>query len=510
MKKIAIVLLAALMLLAISCDEQPQHEHKFSEEWKSNETQHWHECECQEKSGVADHDYETITVESTCSKKGSETVKCKVCGYVKSTKELELKAHTPAEEHVVTDSTCSEEGSDVVKCTVCGEVVSSKVIEKKEHTPAEEHVITDSTCSEEGSDVVKCTVCGEVVSSKVIEKKKHTPAEEHVFVKATCKDFGSDSIVCSVCNEVIEATYSAKTKHTSGDSQVVKPATCSKEGLSVVKCTVCDEVISSTPIACDAHTWEWSTVAESGLKTRTCSVCNATETSGSEIITETAFGAAMNYDGLIYNVEEGKTEAVVEMVSEGSVFSPSDNLVYDIKNASMDFEGSYKFEIKVHYENDYHTVSVAFGETNKKIESFIVDDEEKVVGGYDAFEHPYFQAFSSFMYTYKPSNTHVKISNAPVVVDENTTYTMTFESNYDSSKYYETRYMKITDEEGKVLLEYTLKLVGPRGAAESIANLVKYGEIEIAEAVGMFTVDGVSYDIDSVNAVIANMFMPIV
>ena len=163
MKKIAIVLLAALMLLAISCDEKPQHEHKFSEEWKSNETQHWHECECQEKSGVADHDYETITVESTCSKKGSETVKCKVCGYVKSTKELELKAHTPAEEHVITDSTCSEEGSDVVKCTVCGEVVSSKVIEKKEHTPAEKHVIVDASCSEFGSDSTVCSVCGEVI-----------------------------------------------------------------------------------------------------------------------------------------------------------------------------------------------------------------------------------------------------------------------------------------------------------------------------------------------------------
>lgn len=430
MKKIAIVLLAALMLLAISCDEKPQHEHKFSEEWKSNETQHWHECECQEKSGVADHDYETITVESTCSKKGSETVKCKVCGYVKSTKELELKAHTPAEKHVI--------------------------------------------------------------------------------VEASCSEFGSDSTVCSVCNEVIEATYSAKTDHTSGAPKDIKTATCSEEGLSVVKCIVCDEVISSTPIACDAHTWEWSTVAESGLKTRTCSVCYATETSGSEIIKDTAFGAAMNYDGLIYNVEEGKIEAVFEMDSVVSVFSSSDNLVYDIKNASMDVDGSYKFEIKVHYENDYHTVSFAFDETYKKIESFIVDDVEKVVDGYDAFEHPYFQAFSSFMYTYKPSNTHVKISNAPVAVDENTTYTMTFESNYDSSKYYETRYMKITDEEGKVLLEYTLKLVGPRGAAESIANLVKHGEIEIAEAVGMFTVDGVSYDIDSVNEVITNMPKPTV
>ena len=430
MKKIAIVLLAALMLLAISCDEKPQHEHKFSEEWKSNETQHWHECECQEKSGVADHDYETITVESTCSKKGSETVKCKVCGYVKSTKELELKAHTQAEEHVI--------------------------------------------------------------------------------VKATCSEFGSDSTVCSVCGGTISTTYSAKTDHTSGAPQDIKTATCSEEGLSVVKCTVCDEVISSTPIACISHTWgEWVTDEESRLKTRTCSKCDATETSGSEKITKNAFGAAMNYDGLIYKVEEGKIEAVFEMDSVVSVFSSSDNLVYDIKNASMDVDGSYKFEIKVHYENDYHTVSFAFDETYKKIESFIVDDVEKVVDGYDAFEHPYFQAFSSFMYTYKPSNTHVKISNAPVVVDENTKYTMTFESNYDSSKYYETRYMKITDEEGKVLLEYTLKLVGPRGAAESIANLVNWKEIKVAKAVGLFTVDGVSYDIDSVNAVIANMFMPI-
>ena len=70
--------------------------------------------------------------------------------------------------------------------------------------------------------------------------------------------------------------------------------------------------------------------------------------------------------------------------------------------------------------------------------------------------------------------------------------------------------MKITDEEGKVLLEYTLKLVGPRGAAESIANLVNRKEIKVAKAVGLFTVDGVSYDIDSVNEVITNMPKPTV
>ena len=70
--------------------------------------------------------------------------------------------------------------------------------------------------------------------------------------------------------------------------------------------------------------------------------------------------------------------------------------------------------------------------------------------------------------------------------------------------------MKITDKVGKVLLEYTLKLVGPWGSPESIANLVKDDGIEEAEAVGMFTVDGVSYDIGTVNAVITKMFKPTV
>ena len=435
MKKIAIVLLAALMLLAISCDEKPQHEHKFSEEWKSNETQHWHECECQEKSGVADHDYETITVESTCSKKGSETVKCKVCGYVKSTKELELKAHTQAEEHVI--------------------------------------------------------------------------------VKATCSEFGSDSTVCSVCGGTISTTYSAKTDHTSGAPQDIKTATCSEEGLSVVKCTVCDEVIYSTPIACISHTWGvWVPDAESGLQTRTCSKCDATETSGSEKITKNAFGAAMNYDGLIHNVEGDLKDKVLKYLGD-SVLS-FDNLVYEIKEVINHYDDTYDFEIKLPQEEKYHKVLVTLEYDEEKegpiIPSFIVDDVEKVVDGYDAFEHPYFQALSVFMSTYskEPSAGQVSFRETPVVVDENTTYTMTFESNFDSSKYYETRYMKITDEKGKVLLEYTLKLVGPWGSPESIAKLVEWDEIVEAEAVGLFTVDGVSYDIDSVNAVIADMFMPTV
>ena len=465
MKKIAIVLLAALLLLAISCDEKPQHEHKFSEEWQSNETQHWHECECQEKSGVADHDYETITVESTCSKKGSETVKCKVCGYVKSTKELELKAHTPAEEHVITDSTCSEEGSDVVKCTVCGEVVSSKVIEKKEHTPAEEHVI----------------------------------------VKATCKDFGSDSVVCSVCNEVIEATYSAKTEHTSGASQVVKPATCSKEGLSVVKCTVCDEVIYSTPIACIPHTWgDWVTDAESELKTRTCSVCNATETSGSIDLTAELMNIAVSYDMLIDTVSYNDISGVAFIEKENRILS-TDKLLYDFKNFEAHLDGNYSCEIKLSNEEAYHHYSFIMDDYEGTISDVSIDGV-KQGEDYKVNADPYIIAFNN----YRESNLEMVIryyfEDIPVKNAEEVTYYMSFESDYDPSRSYETRYMKIVDVNGNIKLEYTMKVIGLNSFPVSIYGAYKKGNLKMGVAVGVFTVDGISYDIDSVNKVIAVMF----
>ena len=389
MKKIAIVLLAALMLLAISCDEKPQHEHKFSEEWKSNETQHWHECECQEKSGVADHDYETITVESTCSKKGSETVKCKVCGYVKSTKELELKAHTQAEEHVI--------------------------------------------------------------------------------VKATCSEFGSDSVVCSVCGEVI----------------------------------------SSTPIACIPHTWgDWVTDEESRLKTRTCSVCNATETSESVVLTPEVMAVAMAYDNLIETVSNDDMYGVMTIDKECRVLSLN-NLLYDIKNLKSFNDGTCEYDVKSADEETYHKYSFKMDYEHGGGLLDVVIDDIKQGEEYVANTDPCIKAFYVFRSSNSPTNTYVDFKGVEVK-NEDETYKMSFESNFDSSKDYETRYMKIKDEKEKVLLEYTLKLVGPRGGAESIANLVDWDEIVKAEAVGLFTVDGISYDIDSVNAVIANMFMPIV
>lgn len=60
------------------------HTHSYGD-WTSDSTNHWKECVCGDKDGVAVHDFETVTTKATTSKNGTATTKCSVCGYVKST-----------------------------------------------------------------------------------------------------------------------------------------------------------------------------------------------------------------------------------------------------------------------------------------------------------------------------------------------------------------------------------------------------------------------------------------
>ena len=70
------MLLAILMVfVAVSCEEEPVHEHVYGKEWKSDATNHWHECECGEKNGVSAHEFVWMVVE------GERYQECSVCGY---------------------------------------------------------------------------------------------------------------------------------------------------------------------------------------------------------------------------------------------------------------------------------------------------------------------------------------------------------------------------------------------------------------------------------------------
>ena len=143
----------------------PTPGHTAGTEWKSDDTNHWHECSrCHDKKDEAAHDY------------GSDNV-CDTCGYYKTvphTHNLTLVAAKAA--------TCTEGGKEAYyKCEGCGkfyeDVLGTKEITdlaswgniaKIAHTTKQ--TVTKATPTANGKIVNYCSVCKKTLSTTVIPK----------------------------------------------------------------------------------------------------------------------------------------------------------------------------------------------------------------------------------------------------------------------------------------------------------------------------------------------------
>ena len=143
----------------------PAPGHTAGTEWKSDDTNHWHECSrCHDKKDEAAHDY------------GSDNV-CDTCGYYKTvphTHNLTLVAAKVA--------TCTEGGKEAYyKCEGCGkfyeDVLGTKEITglaswgniaKIAHTTKQ--TVTKATPTANGKIVNYCSVCKKTLSTTVIPK----------------------------------------------------------------------------------------------------------------------------------------------------------------------------------------------------------------------------------------------------------------------------------------------------------------------------------------------------
>ena len=221
---------------------------------------------------------ETVKYEaSTCSKNGSIDWVCKDCG---ATGTISLVKnpfeHNPSATNIVSGSFI--DASHTVECSDCGlkwSELHSRVIDSEK--PA--------TCLEDGHSAgVYCSAgCG--YDTRTVYKADGHKSETIPGKEATCTEAGlTEGTKCSVCGEILVAQEVIPAKgHTWGEWELTTAATCTQAGVETRTCSVC-QASETRSITATGHTWDdWevttaATCTQAGVETRTCSVCQASET----------------------------------------------------------------------------------------------------------------------------------------------------------------------------------------------------------------------------------------
>lgn len=127
------------------------HTHNYGTEWKYDETNHWHECECGNKADITAHNFKWIVDrEATATEKGSKHEECTVCGYKKAAVDIpkiDSHDHNYGTEWKYDSTNHWHECEDGEKADITAH--NFKWIVDKEATTAEK-----------GSKHEECTVCG--------------------------------------------------------------------------------------------------------------------------------------------------------------------------------------------------------------------------------------------------------------------------------------------------------------------------------------------------------------
>lgn len=127
------------------------HTHKYGTEWKYDETNHWHECECGNKADITAHTFkQIIDKEATATEKGSKHEECTVCGYKKATVDIS-KIDSHNHDYGTEWKYDSTNHWHECECSNKADITAHNfkwIIDK------------EATATEKGSKHEECTVCG--------------------------------------------------------------------------------------------------------------------------------------------------------------------------------------------------------------------------------------------------------------------------------------------------------------------------------------------------------------
>ena len=196
------------------------HTHKYGTEWKYDETNHWHECECGNKADITAHNFKWIVdKEATTAEKGSKHEECTVCGYKKTAVDIpKIDSHN----HNYGTEWKYDSTNHWHECE-CGE--------KADITAHNFKWIIDkeATTAEKGSKHEKCTVCGYKKAAVDIPK---IDSHNHDYGTEWKYDSTNHWHECECGNKADITAHNFKWI-------VDKEATTAEKGSKHEECTVC-------------------------------------------------------------------------------------------------------------------------------------------------------------------------------------------------------------------------------------------------------------------------------
>lgn len=249
----------------------PKLSHVISPDWKSDEEDHWHECElCGTRLDEAAHTWDggKTTVVPTPDNTGLKVYTCTECGATRE-EVLPVTEHLWSDWTVTKQPTCTQTGLREHTCLDCGK-------KETEIIPANGHTYTGWR-SDADEHWRICSVCGVTFG-----REEHTWNSGTVTKAPTCTETGTRTYTCTKCEATKTETVEAL-GHSWGAWTTTKEATCTERGSQTHTCTVCGKS-ETRSIDVLPHSWDEGTVttqptcSATGVRTYTCEVCDATKT----------------------------------------------------------------------------------------------------------------------------------------------------------------------------------------------------------------------------------------
>ena len=216
-----------------------KNKHKFSDEWKYNETSHWHECLTKKHADTTDkiaHDFNAgeVIVQPTEDSEGVKRFTCNTCGYQKNETVAKL-AHTHTFNAGVWEN---DEVSHWHPATCAHKGEKSSV---EEHIWDEGKVTTEPTETTEGVKTYTCSKCGRTKTAP-IGKLDHV----HTFDTTRWDSDAENHWRPATCSHTDEKKDLAA--HNWNDGEITTPANYGVEGVKTFTCAVCSAT-RTEPIA---------------------------------------------------------------------------------------------------------------------------------------------------------------------------------------------------------------------------------------------------------------------